>query len=184
MKEDLPSANDGVIPPQNMWSAFLPTNDVLQNYLDNTVLKYYSSLDSVPEVTLYYILQTQLSRTLVLMSKLEKGYFNAFGDAMDIPKSDIASGYMCSNGVVYESKKVLEPNVFTCVPGLLFIDKDYSTLLYVLNRTNMLSVLSNPDSHVTLFASTMPTWKHMESGITPLVELWNSEALLMENGTQ
>jgi uncharacterized surface protein with fasciclin (FAS1) repeats len=148
------AANDGVIPPQNMWSAFLPTNDVLQNYLDNTVLKYYPSLDSVPEVTLFYILQTQLSRTLVLMSKLEKGYFNAFGDAMDIPKSDIASGYMCSNGVVYESKKVLEPNVFTCVPGLLFIDKDYSTLLYVLNRTNMLSVLSNPDSHVTLFAST------------------------------
>lgn len=147
------SGNEGVIPPQNMWSAFLPTNDVLQNYLDNTVLKYYSSLDSVPKVTLYYILQTQLSRTLVIMSKLQKGYFNAFGDAMDIPKSDITSGYMCSNGVVYESKKVLEPNVFTCVPGLLFIDKDYSTLLYVLNRTNMLSVLSNPDSHVTLFAS-------------------------------
>lgn len=149
-----PSAgNEGVIPPQNMWSAFLPTNDVLQTYLDNTVLKYYSSLDSVPKVTLFYILQTQLSRTLVIMSKLQKGYFNAFGDAMDIPKSDITSGYMCSNGVVYESKKVLEPNVFTCVPGLLFIDKDYSTLLYVLNRTNMLSVLSNPDSHVTLFAS-------------------------------
>ncbi|MFN2396913.1 MAG: fasciclin domain-containing protein [Bacteroidales bacterium] len=148
------AANDGVIPPQNMWTAFIPTNDVLQNYLDNTVLKYYPSLDSVPKVTLYYILQTQLSRTLVIMSKLQKGYFNAFGDAMDIPKSDITSGYMCSNGVVYESKKVLEPNVFTCVPGLLFIDKDYSTLLYVLNKTNMLSVLSNPDSHVTLFAST------------------------------
>jgi hypothetical protein len=45
-----PSAgNEGVIPPQNMWSAFLPTNDVLQNYLNNTVLKYYPNLDSVPE---------------------------------------------------------------------------------------------------------------------------------------
>ncbi len=61
---------------------------------------------------------------------------------------------MCSNGVVYESKKVLEPNVFTCVPGLLFIDKNYSTLLYTLNAANMLTSLSNPDAHVTLFAST------------------------------
>jgi uncharacterized surface protein with fasciclin (FAS1) repeats len=148
-----PSTNTAV-PPQNMWSAFIPTNDVMQKYLDNTVLKYYPSLDSVPRVTLYYILQTQLSATLVLMSKLQKGYFNAFGDAMNIPKSDIASGYMCSNGVVYESKKVLEPNVFTCVPGLLFIDKDYSTLLFALNTANMLATLSNPDAHVTLFAST------------------------------
>lgn len=146
--------NEGVIPPQNMWTAFLPTNDVLQNYLNNTVLKYYPSLDSVPRVTLYYILQTQLSSRMVLMSALKKGYFNAFGDAMTIPQSDIASGYMCSNGVVYESKKVLEPNVFTCVPGILFIDKDYSTLLYALNAANMLTSLSNPDAHVTLFAST------------------------------
>jgi uncharacterized surface protein with fasciclin (FAS1) repeats len=154
LAEELGPSTNTAVPPQNMWTIFLPPNDVLQKYLDDTVLKYYDSLDSVPRVTLYYILQTQLSARLVVMSALEKGYFNAFGDAMNIPKSDIASGYMCSNGVVYESKKVLEPNVFTCVPGLLFIDKDYSTLLYALNAANMLSSLSNPDSHVTLFAST------------------------------
>jgi uncharacterized surface protein with fasciclin (FAS1) repeats len=154
LAEELGPSTNTAVPPQNMWTAFLPTNDVLQNYLNNTVLKYYPSIDSVPRVTLYYILQTQLSARMVVMSALKQGYFNAFGDAMDIPQSDIASGYMCSNGVVYESKKVLEPNVFTCVPGLLFIDKDYSTLLYALNAANMLSSLSNPDSHVTLFAST------------------------------
>jgi len=148
-----PSTNTAV-PPQNMWSAILPNNEVLQNYLDNTVLKYYPHLDSVPRVTLYYILQTQLSPRMVLYSHFDKTYYNAFGDAMNIPKSDIISGYMTSNGPIYESKKVLEPNVFTCVPGLLFIDKDYSTLLYVLNSANMLSTLSNPDVDVTLFATT------------------------------
>jgi uncharacterized surface protein with fasciclin (FAS1) repeats len=154
LAEELGPSTNTAVPPQNMWSAFIPTNDVLQNYLDNTVLKFYPSIDSVPRVTLYYILQTQLSARMVLMSVLKNGYFNAFGDATEISQSDISSGYMCSNGVVYESKKVLEPNVFTCVPGLLFIDKDYSTLLYVLNAANMLSSLSNPDAHVTLFAST------------------------------
>jgi len=154
LAEELGPSTNTAVPPQNMWTIFLPSNDVLKKYLDDTVLKYYDSLDSVPRVTLYYILQTQLSARLVVMSALEKGYFNAFGDAMNIPKSDITSGYMCSNGVIYESKKVLEPNVFTCVPGLLFIDKDYTTLLYALNAANMLTSLSNPDSHVTLFAST------------------------------
>ena len=148
-----PSTNTAV-PPQNMWTAFIPTNDVLQAYLDNGVLQYYPSLDSVPRVTLYYILQTQLSGALALISKLENGYFNSFGDEMDISKNDIAAGYMCSNGVVYDMKKVLEPNVFTCVPGILFIDKEYSTLLFVLNQANMLTSLSNPDADVTVFAST------------------------------
>jgi hypothetical protein len=148
-----PSTNRAV-PAQNMWSAILPPNDVLQNYLDNGVLKYYESIDSVPRVTLYYILQTQLSSRMVLYSHFDKTYYNAFGDAMQIDKNDIVSGYMTSNGPIYESRKVLEPNVFTCVPGILFIDKNYSTLLYALNEANMLSTLSNPEVDVTLFATT------------------------------
>lgn len=148
-----PSTNTAV-PPQNMWSAILPPNDVLQNYLNNTVFKYYSSIDSVPRVTLQYILQTQLSPRMVLYSHFDKTYYNAYGDAMNISKADIVSGYMTSNGPIYESKKVLEPNVFVCVPGILFIDKNYSTLLYVLNEANMLSSLANPDADVTLFAAT------------------------------
>ena len=60
---------------------------------------------------------------------------------------------MCSNGVVYDTKKVLEPNVFKTVPGILFFDKNYSTLLSVMNESNMLSTLSNPDADVTLFAT-------------------------------
>jgi hypothetical protein len=39
------------------------------------------------------------------------------------------------------------------VPGLLFFDKDYSTLLYVLSQANMLITLSNPDKDVTLLAT-------------------------------
>ncbi len=147
-----PSTNTAV-PPQNMWSAFIPSNQVLQSYLDNKIFQYYTSIDSVPRVTLFYILQTQLSGTLVVPSKMEKNYFNAFGDEADLSKSDITSAYMCSNGPVYETNKVLEPNVFTCVPGVLFFDKNYSTLLFVLNEAGMLSSLSNPDSDVTLFAT-------------------------------
>ncbi len=147
-------STDPAVPPQNMWSAFIPSNEVLQNYLDRTIYKYYSSIDSVPRVTLYYILQTQLSANLVLMSKMEQSYFNAFGDATEMKRTFITNSQMCSNGVVYETDRVLEPNVFTCVPGLLFIDKNYTTLLFLLDKASMLSSLANPDVDVTLFATT------------------------------
>lgn len=139
---------------KDMYTAFLPNNEVLQEYLNRTVLKTYASIDSVPKVTLYYILQTQLGRSLGLISKISKSYFNSFGDPMIITKDDILSSKMCSNGVVYEMKKVLEPNVFTCVPGNLFFDANYSTFLYALNQSGMLASLSNPNSDVTLFAPT------------------------------
>lgn len=153
LAEERASSTNTAVPPQNMWAAFLPQDALLQDYLDNTVFKYYSAIDSIPRVTLYYIVQTQLSRELVLKSKLAKGYFNAFGDATDLKPDDLNSGYMCSNGVVYDTKKVLEPNVFVTVPGILFFDKDYSTLLSIMNQGNMLTALSNPDSDVTLFAT-------------------------------
>lgn len=137
---------------KDMFTAFLPTNQVMQDYLDNRVLKTYSSIDSVPKVTLYYILQTQLSRSLGLISKISKSYFNSFGDPIVITKDDIISAHMASNGVIYETKKVLEPNVFTSVPGNLFFDANYSTFLYALNQSGMIASLSNPTADVTLFA--------------------------------
>src|SRR5690606_31487717 len=75
LAEERGPSTDVAVPPQNMWSAILPPNDVLQNYLNNTVLKYYTSIDSVPRVTLQYILQTQLSRRMVLYSHFDKTYY-------------------------------------------------------------------------------------------------------------
>ena len=142
------------VPPQNMWTAFLPSDNMLQSYLDNTVLQYYETIDDIPPVTLYYILQSQLSRNLVLKSKLAEGYFNAFGDPTDLKPEDLLSSYMCSNGVVYTIDKIIEPNVFVTVSGTLFFDNEYSTLLSVLNAADMLPAISNPDANVVLFAST------------------------------
>lgn len=152
--EERASSTNTAVPPQNMWAAFLANDDIWNKYLEDNIYQYYESIDSVPRVTLYYLVQTQLSRELVLRSKLAKGYFNAFGDATDLTPDDINSGYMCSNGVAYDTKYVLEPNVFKTVPGILFFDKDYSTLLAVMNESNVLSTLSNPDTDVTLFATT------------------------------
>ena len=137
---------------KDMITAFIPSNDVLQEYLNKTVLQTYSSIDSVPRITLKFILQTQLSRSLGLISKITKSYFNSFGDPLVIDKSNISSAHMASNGVIYEMKKVLEPSVFTCVPGKLFFDAKFSTFLYALDKSGMIATLSNPNSKVTLFA--------------------------------
>jgi len=137
---------------KGFFTLFAPDNDLLQDYLDKTVLKYYPSIDSVPEITLYYILQTQISKSLCLISKISKNYYNFFGDPMTIQPSDIKDAFVCSNGVFYDMNRVLEPNVFACVPGRLFFDPNYSTFLYAINSSGLIGTISSPDVDVTLFA--------------------------------
>jgi uncharacterized surface protein with fasciclin (FAS1) repeats len=137
---------------KDMFTLFIPRDEIMQNYLNNTVFKYYSSLNDVPQITLYYILQGQISRSLGLISKITQNYSNSFGDPMVITKGDILSSTMCSNGLLYETDKVLEPNAFTCVPGRLFFDNRFSTFLYAINASNLLSTLTKSNQDVTLFA--------------------------------
>jgi len=137
----------------NIFTVFLPDNTLLQNYLDNTVLKTYPSITDVPDVTVRYILQTQITNRLELKSKFTKQYFNFYGDKSVIDIADVDPGYMCSNGVVYKSKRILEPNVFLSVPGSLFFNSDYSVFLTMLTNTSMIPTLSS-EKKVTLFAAT------------------------------
>ena len=78
LAEERSSSTNTAVPPQNMWAAFLAKDNILQEYLDNTVFKYYSSIDSIPRVTLYYIVQTQLSAGTGVEIKACQGLLQCF----------------------------------------------------------------------------------------------------------
>jgi len=145
---------DGERRLKEMYTAFVPTDETLTKYLNEKILNTYESIDSVPEITLEYLVQTQMARQLCLISKIEKSYFNAYGDRELMSRNNIVSAHMCSNGLVYGSNRVLEPKVFTTVPGRLFFDKNYSTFLYAVNTAGLMSRLSDDEQKVTLFAIT------------------------------
>ena len=136
-----------------MFTAFIPYDDVLQEFLDNTVLQQYESVDEAPELFLVYLLQSHLNTFLNLPSKMEQRFLNYFGDQIDINlDNDIGPPVMCSNGVIYPMNRYLEPNAFSCVPGPLFYNNEYSAILYALRLSGMLNTVSQPDIGVTLLA--------------------------------
>lgn len=133
-------------------SIFVPTDEALQNYLNNTVLKYYPSIDSVPDITISTILNTHIAKSLALISKVEKSYFNYYGDPTDISRNDIIACTMCSNGPFYVLNKVLEPNIFKCASGRLYFDKNYTTFLQAMRAADKIAQVSDLEQDVTLFA--------------------------------
>jgi uncharacterized surface protein with fasciclin (FAS1) repeats len=138
-----------------MFSAFVPENNVLQDFLNNSVLKTYPTIDSVPKLFLEYLLQSHINTMLNLPSKMRKRFLNYYGEDINIDvDKDITEVVMTSNGPVYGLNRILEPNAFTCVPGPLFFNNNYSTFLIALNESGILSQLTQSDVNVTLFAPT------------------------------
>jgi uncharacterized surface protein with fasciclin (FAS1) repeats len=145
--------SEGELRRQDMFTAYIPRNEALQDYLDKNVYPYYSSIDSLPDVTLNYIIQSHITDKLGLKSKMEKGIYNVFGDIINIdPETDITDAFMCSNGALYEMNKVMEPYVFTTVPGPLFFNSNYTIFLNALLIADMMNTISTPEFQVSVFA--------------------------------
>ncbi|NLU37495.1 MAG: hypothetical protein GXX78_01235 [Bacteroidales bacterium] len=150
-----PTPDGGIIQRKNSWTALIPTNNALQNYIDNTILKQFSSLDEVPEITLTFLAQSCLVNRLVIPSKMQKQFFNYYGDVVPIDiHNDIESAIMLSNGPVYTMNKYNPPRAFTSTIAPVFFDSIYTTFLYGINASQMIISLTSPDLDVTIFAPT------------------------------
>ncbi len=137
----------------NIYTLYLPTDDVMDEYLNNTFLTKFESIDSIPQVTLTYLLNGHIDNNWILPSIIKKEFLNPYGEKIDFDlDQNVTNSLMLSNGVVYEINKVLEPLAFKAVPGPLFFDNNYTTFLSLLNTVNKIGTISFSDVPVTVFA--------------------------------
>lgn len=140
---------------RNSFSAFIPTDDVLQKFIDETFLKSFPNLDSVPEVSLITLAQSCLINLFAIPSKIQGSLINAYGDIIPIDVyNDVVEATLLSNGPVYTMKKYYPPRAFTSTVGPVFFNNDYTTYLYGINNAKMVASLTSPDLYVNIFAPT------------------------------
>ncbi len=163
--ENGPSGSDEVYQRRSIYSALIPNDEALQAYLDNTIFKYYTAIDSVPEVTLTYILQAHMTKHFELPSKMAKTFFNYYSDIIPIdPYEDVVEATLLSNGAFFGLNRVLEPLAFKTVPGPLFFNSNHTTFLYALNASGLMNSLTRDDIKATVFAP--PNAALLDWGIT------------------
>ncbi|MFN8206357.1 MAG: hypothetical protein U0T82_02970 [Bacteroidales bacterium] len=139
---------------------FVPRDEVMQNYLDNTVLILLLPRQCT-QITLYYILQTWISRSLALISKIERQFFNSFGDPMVISRDVIDDAHVQQRVDIRNQYGTGTQRVYLRT-GKLFFDKNYSTLLFTINAANLTASLAVPSESYPV-AQTMMKWKHISS---------------------
>ena len=140
---------------RNSYSAFIPTNEVLQKYINETFLKSFPSLDSVPDITLTFLAQSCLVNLFQLPSKMKNNLINAYGDniAIDV-YSDVDEAILLSNDPLYKMNKYYPPRAFTSTIKPIFFNSLHTTFLYAVSGAKMVASLTSPDLNVIVFAPT------------------------------
>lgn len=148
----------GTNPPydrKNSYTAFIPTDDVLEPYINEKFLQNFESLDSVPEISLAFLVQACILEAFQVPSKMPGNYTNAYGDNVDIDlNTDVKEATLLSNGPFFAMNVYNAPRAFESTISPLFFNRFNSTYLYIINQAKMIASLTATDLDVTLFAPT------------------------------
>ena len=122
--------NDG---QQNTYSIFVPTNTVLQNYINTVLLQHYSKLEDLPRAVIYDFINAHLWQTAVWPSKFGNTFNVLNEEARFDPATQVVDKKVLSNGIFYGTNKVQESNLFSSVYSKAYLDPKYSMMASLLN---------------------------------------------------
>lgn len=134
--------NDG---QKDCWTMFAPNNEAVDAFVKNTLLKYYSSLDSVPIDIITDFLNAQMFPTVVWPSKFQSTV-NGFSEpARFDPATDVIDRKILSNGIFYGTTKVEAADIFNTVFTEAYLNPKYTymTRLFKTSGLNLLIGKSN-----------------------------------------
>jgi uncharacterized surface protein with fasciclin (FAS1) repeats len=135
-------------------TAYIPTKQAFENYMLN-LTNIFGSEAVVPTYTLDLLFKSHFANSMYWPSKVENGLaYNLLQNVVDLKPEDINSVKMLTNGLFYQTKKVVEPDAFKSVSAPAFFSKNYSLLGRLLFVSNYYNALSVKSSKITFFAPT------------------------------
>ncbi|MDA3928858.1 MAG: fasciclin domain-containing protein [Prolixibacteraceae bacterium] len=140
---------------RSTFSLYLPNNEILEQYINTTFLNQFSSIDSIPEISLVFLVQSCITSSFDIPSKIERSFVNYYGDYIAIdPYTDVDEVEFLSNGPLYVMNKFYPPRAFESTISPVFFDNKYTTFLYGINNARLVASVTSPELNVTIFAPT------------------------------
>lgn len=132
--------NDG---QENCWTMFIPQNQAVDAFVKNVLLRYYKSLDEMPVSIITDFLNAHMFPTVVWPSKFQVTH-NGFGETANFdPAADVIDKRILSNGIVYGTTKVEEPDVFSTVYGEAYLNPSFTMMTQLFNETGIKLLIAN-----------------------------------------
>jgi len=116
-------------------SLFVPKNEALQEYIQSKLLKYYGSIEKLPEEVISTLINTHMVKGLVWPSQY-KGSLNSTGEYLNgegtygksFQDAGILDKKMASNGFVFLTDHVIKSRFFETVYSEIFLNPSHAWL--------------------------------------------------------
>ena len=141
--------NDG---QSDAYTLFVPQNDVLQDFIDEVLLKNYPSLDQLPKYVFEDFINAHMVQNAVWPS-IAEAYSNALEEEIRIDiNTEVEEAEVLSNGFFYGTSKVQESNLFFSVYTSAYLDPEFTLATRLYNDgSGYREIISNINSRYTLF---------------------------------
>ena len=171
-------------------NVFAPTNASLQSFFNSFWSQYYSSIDNVPFIPVFYLLYNHVnSGDVVFPEEISNGsVLSEFGNPVDFDVENTDLRKMCANGTLYGLNNIMVPRMFESVTAPLFRNPDYRSFLYMMHSAGKIPSLMSTNVDAALF---IPTEKVLIDNTTisgnPLqysntnVNKYGSESVLIDS---
>jgi uncharacterized surface protein with fasciclin (FAS1) repeats len=147
----------------NCWTLFVPSNQAMEQLLNDKILKHYASLDEIIKAKraniLFDIINDHMFYTAIWPEKMASNTA-AFGKSLT--DNDFFAYNMASNGFFYGINTVLESsNSFTSVFSEVYLNPEYSFMYDAMMspELNLKNILTNREIKYTLLLTPNSVFK-------------------------
>jgi hypothetical protein len=116
-------------------SLFVPQNDVLQNFIQTKLLKYYNNVNELPLEVISTLINTHEVQDLVWPTLYETAqnstgeYINGEGSrGQKFADAPVVKKTVASNGIVYQTNEVIKSRFFETVYSEIFLNPAHTLL--------------------------------------------------------
>lgn len=153
--------NDG---QKDCWTMFIPNNQAVDNYVKNTLCRYYPSFEEMPVGIIVDFLNAHLFPTVVWPSKFATSR-NSFAEpARFDPVVNVFDRKILSNGIVYGTNKVSEADVFSTVFSEAYLNPRYTFMTRLFNTIGLRLLIAK--SNVPVNIMLIPDQAFLDAGFT------------------
>ncbi len=141
--------NDG---QNDAYTLLVPKNAPLQKFVDDVLLKNFTSLDKLPKYVFQDLINAHMVPNAVWPSKAQT-YSNALDEEIRINfNTDVSEAKVLSNGFFYGTNKIQESNLFYSVYTSAYLDPKFTLATRLYNDgSGIKQMISNINQNFTIF---------------------------------
>ena len=130
-----------------------PTNEAIYEFINEYIAGpgKWGTLDDAPNHIKRIIVNSHMCINPIYQSDIEKGFYNGELDMVKLDPSSIIQKQYGSNCTFLGVNKVVVPRAFKSVTGPVYLQRDYSKVMYAIERAGLLPALKRENASYLLY---------------------------------